>query len=100
MKANSFGQWVRHMRVYTDTTLMEMAKTFMCSSAEMCGYEVSREGRTYTDRQKKLIEYYFKLVCEEKGLPYSTAQKLEEKEKKDEEFEAVKSLFEGLWGRE
>lgn len=96
---NEFGRWVRRMRRYTGTTLMEMAKTFAASPAKLCGLEVSREGKTFSERQKQLIEYYFRLVCEEKGLPYPTEHKLEMEEKKDKQFEAVKNLFENLWGR-
>ena len=102
---NDFGRWVRHMRRYTDTTLMEMAQTFAAKPSALCGLEVSRDGKVFSERQKKLVTYYFRLVCEEKGLPFPEAEKGAEKAEKEEKIpklskddQKVLDFLKGLWG--
>lgn len=102
---NDFGRWVRRMRRYTDTTLMDMSETFAAKPSALCGLEVSRDGKVYTEKQKKLIKYYFQLVCEEKGLPFpgskstvETAETEEKMPKLSEEDKKVVHFLKHLWG--
>ena len=97
---NDFGCWVRRMRRYTDTTLMDMAEAFAAKPSTLCGLEVNRDGKVFTERQKKLIEYYFRLVCEEKGLVFPEPEKAERIEesaekitKNDKEVDFLRRLF-------
>ena len=105
MTANDFGRWVRRMRRYTDTTLMDMANAFAAKPSTLCGLEVSRDGKVFSEIQKKLIEYYFQLVCEEKGLPFpnpktmrETAETEEKMPELSEEDKKVMHFLKHLWG--
>lgn len=105
MMMNDFGRWVRHMRRYTDTTLMEMAETFAAKPSTLCGLEVSRDGKVFSERQKKLIIYYFRLVCEEKKLPFpepekavETAETEEKMPELSEDDKKVVDFLKRMWG--
>lgn len=87
IQSNEFGRWVRAMRRHCDVTLLEMANDFSAKSSDLCALEVSRDGATYTDRQKRLIRAYFKLVCEEKGIAFPTVETQREKAEKREKRE-------------
>ena len=105
MIMSDFGKWVRHMRCYTGTTLMEMAETFAAKPATLCGLEVSRDGKVFTEMQKKLIIYYFRLVCEQKNLPFpelknegGKAEKEEKMPELSEDDKKVMHFLKHLWG--
>ena len=80
-----FGRWIIAMRRYTGVSLIEMAKDFKAPPAVMRKYETGTDDRHYTARQEKLIQAYFHIVCEEKGLPWPEAVTQREKDLKAKE---------------